>query len=917
MLTIRQIFINKRIFLFYFLLNLASVFDTKAQQVAFNRVSPDLYFGPIGGITQDLQGYMWISSYGFGLFRYDGYHLTNFRHDPMDSGSLASDDCGIVFADHNGIIWLGTSGSGLNRFDPATGIFTRFRHKKDNLASLSNDDVTAIGEDREGTLWIGTRNGLNRMDQKTGNFTLFFYNSNDPSTLSCNWVQVLYKDRLGTLWVGCANEENDTESPLDGGLNRFDSKTQKFTRYLHHPKDPGSLADNRIGAIFEDSRGVFWVSTAGDGLHTMDREKGTFERHRYDPARPEKLSGPPLKKGAGMGIGNFFVQEDGSGAIWIGSSRGWVSRYDPKTNKTHHYDSFNGDAQAVQGVNDAFTSREGVLWITTWGGIIYRVDPFQVTIPHFQIGRIVHAIHEDVSGLLWVGTFEEGLIQIDRGKGTMKRFYTDSPDPYKLSENWVTAFYEEDDSTLWIGTGNGLYHYNRKTRIFTPHFHDPQNNTSLTPGCVTAIIKDKPGSLWIATQGGLNRFIIKTGKCIRYQNDPKDSNSLGGNTVSALIKDHSGNLWAGTWNGILNLFDPRTEKFRRFSCSNGSIGTIAEDAENIIWVGTFNGLYRSNPGVDSFLQFTRPEIGLATATIVTCILEDSKKNLWVGSSAGIFRLDSNRDMISVYKMNQGVDPSGLSHSLIRGTKGIHGEFFFADRNGYYAFFPDQFKNDTTPPQIVISDFRLADKLVKPGTGGPLSVPVAQTKEINLNYNQNVFSFDFAGIHYSSPEDNQHLYMLEKIDNNWRKASPEKRAYYYNVQPGKYIFRVKVSNSYGIWAEKAIILIVNPPWYNTWWAYILFTVLFLGGLASFIKWREKRLKKEKTLLERKVAIRTQELENEKQKVEAALSDLKATQTQLIESEKMASLSKLQQAMLNERLRISRELHDDIGSAGRPG
>ncbi len=884
------------------------------QQVTFTPVFPaeGPYFRMINGVTQDTLGYMWFSSYGIGLTRYDGYHVTLFRNDPKDSGSLATNNVVCVLAGHNGMIWVGTV-SGLDRLDPRTGIFTHFRHKKEDLSSLSDDVVTAILEDHNGTLWVGTENGLNRMDMKKGTFIRYQQNPNDATSLSCNRVQVLYEDRQGTLWVGTANPQRLFDSEEQGGLNKLDRKTGKFNRYLHDPNDSLTLINDRIGAIFEDSRGVFWVSTAGDGLHTMNREKGTFERHLYDPAHPEKLSGPPPED-IGLDLNNFFVVEDSSGAIWIASSKRWITRYEPKTQKIHHFDSFNGDVRAVRAVTEAFSSREGVLWFTTWRGSIFRVDLFENSIPHIFTGSSVHAVHEDVSGALWLGTRGEGLIQTESNKSSIKRFI-DLPHPYGLSDSFITAIYEEDNSTLWIGSSNGLNCYNRKTKIFTRYVNDPKNKASLTNGMVTAIAEDKPGSLWIATREGLDRLDIKSGLFTHYRNDPNDNTSLGGKSVFSLLKDHSGNLWAGGGAGILNLFDSRTGKFKHFPCGVG-VNSITEDAENIIWVGTSQGLYRSNPAVDTFLLFTDPEVGLTATTIIASILEDHKKNLWVSSSAGILRISPKRDEITVYSGNQGVDASGLTHAWghnMQGAKGKQGELFFGDTTGYYALFPDQLKRNVTPPQIVITDFRLADnQSVKPGKGSPLKVPIAYTKEIHLEYNQNVFSFDFIGIHYSSPEDIRILYLMENLENAWRKGSLEKKAFYYNVPPGRYIFRVKAANRDGVWGEKAITVIIKPPWYQTWWAYTLFIIAFLAALWSFIKRREKKLKKEKILLEKKVAIRTHELQQEKEKAECTLSELKLTQEQLIESEKMAAVSKLQQAMLNERLRISRELHDDIGS-----
>jgi signal transduction histidine kinase/ligand-binding sensor domain-containing protein len=702
---------------------------------------------------------------------------------------------------------------------------------------------------------------------------------------------------------------------IRGGLNRFNRKTGNFTRYLHNPKDTRSLINNSIGAIFEDSRGVFWVSTAGDGLHTMDRKKGTFERLPFDPDHPKKLSGPPPQNEVGLDLNNFFVTEDRSGAIWIASSKRWVTRYDPKTQKIHHFDCFNGYDHATQSVTEAFSSREGALWFTTWENSIYQVDPFEVRIPHFTTGSMINALHEDVSGALWLGTCGKGLIEASREIGSVKKIFTALHRPYGLPDSCITVIYEGDDTTLWIGSKEGLYHYNKKTKIFTRYVNDPENKTSLTKGIVNAIEADSPGSLWIATSEGLDRLNIKSGVFTHYRNNPNDSTSLGGNTISFLLKDHSGNLWTGG-GGMLNLFNSRTGKFKHFACSAG-IHSIIEDSENIIWVGTTNGLYRSNSVLDTFLLFTDPEIGLTATTIVAGILEDDKKNLWISSSAGILRLSSDRNEITVYSKNQGVDASRLTmpwgHN-IKGVKGKRGKLFFGDRTGYYAFFPDQLKRNVMPPQIVFTDFRLADNQpIKPGKESPLNLPITYTKEIHLKYDQNVFSFDFIGIHYSSrPENIRMLFMMENLENTWRKASPEKKAFYYNVPPGNYIFRVKAANRDGVWAEKTITVIVNPPWWHTWWAYTLFIIVFFTMFWSFINWRQKVLKKEKSFLEQRVMVRTQELQAEKEKVESTLFVLKKTQSQLLESEKLTSLSEFQQAMLNERLRISRELHDDIGS-----
>ena len=210
-------------------------------------------------------------------------------------------------------------------------------------------------------------------------------------------------------------------------------------------------------------------------------------------------------------------------------------------------------------------------------------------------------MHEDVSGVLWIGTSGKGLIQTDGKKGNAKRFFTNRPGPYGLSDSFITVICEGDDSTLWIGSANGLNHYNRKTRTFTRYVNDPKNKTSLTKGVANAIALDKPGSLWLATTEGLDRFDIKSGLFTQYRNDPKDSTSLGGIGVSSLLKDHSGNLWAGLRNGTVSLFNSQTGKFQRFSYGVGKrqsafivVNSITEDAENIIWLGTSRTLQKQS-----------------------------------------------------------------------------------------------------------------------------------------------------------------------------------------------------------------------------------------------------------------------------------------------------------------------------------
>jgi ligand-binding sensor domain-containing protein len=267
-------------FTFTILVLLIKVCPALSQETSFNKVSlPDESLsGTVSGITQDLKGNIWFACQR--LFRYDGTHLKSYVHDPLNAGSVAISYIECVFADRDGNIWAGTYGDGLEKFDPNAGVFTHYRHDEKDSSSISGDTVTCILQDHEGFLWVGDDyRGLNRMDIKTGKFIHYRHKESDPNSLSFDQVRVIYEDREGVIWVGTGAPFLDEDPGKKGGLSRFNRKTGTFTCYLHNENDPHSLIDNRVRAIFEDSHGNFWVGTAGDGLHTMDRKmafsKGT------------------------------------------------------------------------------------------------------------------------------------------------------------------------------------------------------------------------------------------------------------------------------------------------------------------------------------------------------------------------------------------------------------------------------------------------------------------------------------------------------------------------------------------------------------------------------------------------------------------------------------------------------------------
>ncbi len=744
-----------------------------------------------------------------------------------------------LFADSKGFIWIGTLGQGLDRLDPSTGNFVHYRFNPDNEKSISNDTVRTIIEDRDGMLWVGTQNGLNHFNPQTGEFKRYVHQFDDPYSLSCNRIMKVYEDRQGTIWVGTGSVWDGQGGETDeGGLNRFDKETGRFLRYMHDPGNNQSLIDNKVKAIFEDSRGTFWVGTAGDGLHTMDRVHGTFQRHPHDPSNPKKLSRPPQKRIRPHADDHItFIIEDATGSIWIGTFGNGLNRVDPKTREVTHYPNFKDPESGLEMEVPwwACVTRDGLLWIGYWRGL-YRVDPLPKNIPYFPTGRPVTQILTDRVGAIWYGS-DEGLVRKDPATGKEQHFLHENGNRKSLSNNRIGALLLDSKSTLWVGTGNGLNKFDHNRTTFSLESFNTEGDSTLITHGIGAIHEDGRGSFWfgILSEGaGVVRKDRDTGKLINYRHNPNDTTSFSIGEVYRIFEDRSGTIWIGTRGGGLNKFIPETEKFQHY-LSHANIHNLWQDSEGILWIGTSTGLYKSNLERTSFSRFTGPNGELPDNMVVNGIVEDNQRSLWVNASIGICRINPTRNEVLIF--SRYTDPIFYNGTAIH--KANNGDIYFGGGSGYFIVTPSQMKGNSRPPQIAFSDFRIGDKpVIVGGDESPLKVPLSSAEEIRLNYNQNVFSFDFAGIHYRSPKDNQHLFMMENLDNAWRKAGDENTAYYYNVPPGEYVFRVKAANSDGMWAERSVAVIVEPPWWLTRWAYVSYALAFVGCLYATLKYLQR-------------------------------------------------------------------------------
>jgi ligand-binding sensor domain-containing protein len=849
---------------FFILLFLIKVLPIFSQQIIFNKVLPPEgnSFGIVTGIAQDINGYMWFATQN-GAYSYNGYHFTSYIHNSLNTNSLVATYVECIYAEKNGIIWFGTGAAGLDRFDPETGVFTHFKHNVNDPNSISNNKVTAILRDKQGILWIGTHGGLNMFDSTTNTFIHYQHNESDSTSISNNQVRAIYEDRQGTIWIGTGTPfSNEWDGPEEGGLNRLNKKTGTFTHYLHDAKNIHSLSNNKVRAIYEDTQGAFWIGTAADVLHKMDRQKGTFERIVNDPAHPEKLSGPPLTKEAPAYEHIAFINQDAAGSYWIGSLFGGINYYNPKIGKTIH---FSATENSSAGFNDpgawsAFTSRDGILWISNWNGNnLYKIDPFHKEIPHYSSSSFVNCFYEDPTGVLWTGT-EKELIRNEIKKGIVKRYKIDPLG----NPNVIQTITEDRQGNIWVGGGGGLNLWDKEKESFINYKYNPTNKNSLSCNNISIVHEDQESNLWIGTYCGFNLLNRKTNSFTRYYINPNDTAEWGENMISAILRDKTNKLWIGTWlRGGVHLFNLENNTFKKY-LTGITVSCLFEDADGVLWLGSDDGLYKFDRNADVFSRY-KDSNSITDISFVSSMVEDNQKNLWLQTPDGLMRLNPQRNETRIYDKNFGVGKNTFRFTTC--YKGRDGKLFFIDLTGYHSFYPAEFIQSSKPPEIIFTGFRLAGQLVKPGNKGPLKGNLLQTEEIELLYNQDVFSFNFAAIDYANPEDNRHFFMLENYDDSWRPAGSVLLANYFNIPPGKYVFRVKASNSRGVWAEKKINIIILPPWWRTWWAYCIYGLLLFAMVFAAYRFQKRRI----VLAERR---RTHQLRKEKQ-----LAELQRQKTEL--------------------------------------
>ena len=793
----------------------------QAEDIRFAHLSRDegLSQSTVYCILQDHSGFMWFGTEN-GLNRFDGYDFTVFHHVPGDSSSISHSAILSLYEDRDGFIWIGTLNGGVNRYDPLKEEFQCYRHVPDRSDSLSNDIVSAILEDRDGDFWIGTDDGLNRLDRQSGRFTRYPLAVDRPGR--SNHIHDLFEDREGMLWIGT----------FGGGLVHFNKRTGQFILYRHDANDTASLSNDFIYRVLEDREGTLWICTEG-GLNRLDRKSGRFTRIPIPPASTDAPRADQV----------YAICEDRSGLLWIGTSLGLIC-LNGKTGAATAYQSNPLDTKSLSSnlVHSVYEDRSGILWVGTEDSGINTFNPNRKKFSHYRSipgkanslgSNLVSSFWESPDGALWIGT-HMGLDRMDRKTNVFTH----------LGKTNIRCLQGDRTGNLWLGTdGRGLHFFDCNSGKVTVYRHDPKDPGSISSNRILALCEDMSGSLWIGTYGGgLNRMERKSGTFTRYQFAEGDQGSLSDDIVRAILVDRAGTLWIGTYGGGLNRLDRESGKFIHYrhddsdpaSLSDDYIFYLHEDKEGDIWIGTLGGgLNKLDKGRNTFSHFTETE-GLASNMILG-ILEDRSGNLWLTTNEGLSRFSPRMKQFRNFDVRDGLQGKEFVSGSVYADQ--NGEMFVGGANGFNAFIPQEIFDNPYVPPVRITSFKVLNREVK------LAKPIWKTAEIELSPKDSLFSFEFAALDFTASEKNQYAYKLEGLTEDWIYTDSRRRlASFSRLPPGKYIFRVKGSNSDGLWNEKDVSLVIRMrgPWWRSWWFLALLVAFMFFFLYQLKRTRIRRM-----------------------------------------------------------------------------
>lgn len=806
------------------------------QQLNFRRITINdgLSQNTVFCIVQDKTGFIWIGTED-GLNKYDGYEFTTYKHENDNPKSLSHSQINAILEDGKGNFWVGTS-DGLNLFNKHTENFSRVGNDT-SPRNTASDFISSIFYDSKGNLWVGTYSGLKYYDYNTRKlhpYNIGFVGQNKEVS---NRVQTIFEDKDHTIWVS-----------IGKNLKRINVATKKLMSLPQEVDINATLKAANIRAINQCKNGNLWFGTEGHGLFEYNPIAKTAKRYLHNSDNQNSLPTNIIRA--------IYVNTDNQ--IWIGTRDG-LSVLDTDTYKFHNYkySTFNSQSLSHNSIRCILKDKSGNIWLGTYAGGLnfYAAGSNNFGYIGQKTNNNIGLTHRVVSSILangdvlWIGTEGGGLNYIDRKNGITKSYIVNS-----VQQNIVKSL-AKDKEKLWIGTYDGLSCLDTRTNQITD-YEITENDGKPENKQVYAIAVANNG-IWLATDGRGLKFRDKQGNTTSYVHNKNDKNTISSNVVLSLLLNPNNTLWVGTEHG-LNYFDIQKKKFTQYlynskdahSIQHNTIISLFRDTKNRLWVGTEGGGLNFLDSTTNKFYVINEKHGLAN-TVIHAIREDKNGNLWVSTNKGLSKISikqftlpfkpENIDILN-YTVQDGLQSNQFTSGATETN--AQGEMFFGGINGVTYFSPQNIIYNKIKPKVVITDFLIKNNPVKIEEDSPLKKSITETDTLVLNYDQAFITFKFAALNYINPEKNQYAFKLKGFyDDDWHFVGNQRQATYTNLDAGTYTFEVKASNNDGLWTDsiKSIKIIVLPPWWKTWWAYLLYAAIIGALLYSFNNYSVKTTK----------------------------------------------------------------------------